>query len=132
MELTTNADKLALGLETTGLGLLVTFVALVFLIVIISVLAAIMKERKKLKAALVANDAPAPTKQVAEPTAPKAAQGGDDTELIAVLTAAATAYMQGQAGAAASSGLVIRSYRKVNGTSAWATAGRNAQIYNKF
>jgi len=133
-ELATNADKLTLGLQTTGLGLLVTFVALVFLIVIITILSAIMKEKKRIRAEIGQTQAPkGPVAAVEQPVAEAvnvSEADADDSELVAVLAAAASAYMRSEQGGG--SGLVIRSYRKVNGTSAWANAGRNAQIYNKF
>jgi sodium pump decarboxylase gamma subunit len=121
----TTAEKLSLGVETTGLGLLVTFVALVFLIVIIYIFSAAIRGRDKLREE-------ATPAVPAWPVAPGPAvrQETDDGELIAALTAAA-AYMMADGGAN-TTGLAVRSYRKVNGASAWGKAGRNAQIYNKF
>lgn len=114
------AAKLELGLQTTGLGILVTFIALVMIIVIIYLLSAILKERKK-NVPIVPVQPASPQPAVEQPVHNTA----DDAELVAVLTAAIAASM-----GTSTNGLVVRSYRKIG--SAWANAGRDEQIYNKF
>lgn len=127
------ADKLAMGLETTGLGLLVTFVALFSLILIITLFSYIMRDKKKAKKAkrAVKTRTEAQNGQVAdtgEMTAViAAAVAAQDDELAAVFAAAVAAYTTAEE---PEGKLVVRSYRKI--PSAWAKAGRDAQIYNKF
>jgi sodium pump decarboxylase gamma subunit len=120
----TSAEKTNIGLMTTGLGLLVTFAVLILIIVILTVLAGVLRERKKSPS----KAATAPKPAMATPPAAAAAQA-DDGELVAALTAAVAAYL-GSPGSAA--GLVVRSYRRLDRKNAWAEAGKNAQIFNKF
>ncbi len=119
----TIAQDMDLGWMTTGLGLLVVFAALALIIVIIYLLSYILRDRKK--------DAPAKKAApvAAAPPVPQAAQA-DDSELVAVLTAAVAYAMTGDAGN--TTGLVVRSYRRIDNESAWGKAGRNSQIFNKF
>ena len=51
----------------------------------------------------------------------------ENIELVAVLTAAVAAFLE-----SSPAKLAVRSYKRVSSDSAWARAGRNAQIYNKF
>lgn len=113
------------GGTVTLLGILVVFVCLALIIVVILVMSWIMKDRKKKK--------PEPAfeqkieKAIEKPLPPVPVVEVENLELVAVLTAAVAAYMD-----ASPSGLVVRSYKRVPGESAWARAGRSAQIYNKF
>lgn len=118
------SNELALGFQTTGLGLLVVFVALALIIVIITILGAVLKGKKKKKPAIEKL-----VEHIEQPSVPQAQPFTQDGELLAVLTAAVTAYIGNSGGA---NGLVVRSYRRVSVDSPWARAGRNAQIYNKF
>jgi len=120
----TAAEKSNLGFMTTGLGLMVTFIVLTLIIVIIVLLSKILMEKTKNAGGAKTNPAPA-----AQNVPPTPAQQPDDTELIAVLTAAVAAQMGRGSN---TSGLVIRSYRQVERKNAWAEAGKNAQIFNKF
>lgn len=113
------------GGVVTLLGLLVVFVCLALIIVVILVLSWILKDRKRKK------PEPAIEKKIEQelekPLPPVPEVEVENLELVAVLTAAVAAYMD-----ASPSGLVVRSFRRVPGESAWARAGRSAQIYNKF
>lgn len=122
-----NTNIFAEGGVVTLLGLLVVFVCLALIIVVILIMAWILKDRKKPETK---------TEQKIEeaiheplPEVPEVVVQNDP--LIAVLTAAVTAYMMDEE-ATASSGLVVRSYKRPAGAGQWARAGRNAQIYNKF
>ncbi len=123
----TIGQEMDLGWMTTGLGLLVVFAALALIIVIIYLLSYILRDRKKDAPAKAAPVAPAPAAPA--PPVPQAAQA-DDSELVAVLTAAVAYAMTGDA--VNTTGLVVRSYRRIDNESAWGKAGRNSQIFNKF
>ncbi len=125
------SDKLALGFQTTGLGLLVVFVALALIIFIIMALSAMLGDKKKKAAETRTVPTMAPSASAA-PVAPVASvvQQNNDSELIAVLTAAAACYLTGDV--ENTTGLVVRSYRRIESESAWGKAGRNSQIFNKF
>lgn len=110
----------------TALGLLVVFSCLILIILLITVLSAIMKERKKPETRTEQRIEHA----VHEPLPPEPVVEVQQDELIAVLTAAVAAYLEEEETEAAPSGFVVRSYRRAAGDSQWARAGRNAQIYN--
>ena len=95
-----------IGVAAIGVGL------------ILIIIAAVLINR-----ALKAN---APAQPVSAPIsfAPAAIQQTDDPQLVAVITAALTAYM----GQNASGPLVVRSIRRAQPASAWANAGRQEQI----
>lgn len=111
------------GGTVTALGILIVFVCLILIIVLITILSWIMKDRTKKE--------PEPEVKFEEemhkplPEIPVVEVSND--ELVAVLTAAVAAFMEDSP-----SKLVVRSYRRVSGDSAWARAGRSAQILNKF
>lgn len=110
-------QKLALGGETIALGLLVVFVCLALIILLITLLSYILKERKKSETQK-AEPSPLPELPVVEV---------QDDELLAVLSAAIAAAMEREG---SSSPFVIRSYRRMGRTSAWNSAGRDSQITN--
>lgn len=114
------SEKVSLGLMTTGIGILVVFAALLLIIVVIMILTQILKERKKVEEKKEEISAHVPE--------PEPVSQQNDDALPAVIAAAVAAYLDGEK----QSGLVIKSYRKVNADNPWAQAGRNAQIYNKL
>ncbi|HBU11581.1 MAG TPA: hypothetical protein DEB31_02270 [Clostridiales bacterium] len=125
-------EVVTVGLPTMGLGLLVTFVALILIIVIVYILSVVTREKKKNAAAEEVIERsiakPAAEAQAAMIEAKPVQAGGDET--LAVITAALAAYMAAQGGSM--NGLVVKSYRRANAVSPWARAGRSAQINNKF
>lgn len=143
--------QLVIGGETTVIGLAVVFVLLAVLIAIIilvgkavipilkvsewkanrSAAKAAAKEEKKNQKKLAKMEKPEPATKAADIEAIEEsnsamtveAQPTDDTELVAVLTAAVAASMGTSAGK-----VKIASYKKTNRRSAWARAGRNEQL----
>lgn len=119
----TLAEKFELGGQVTGLGLLVVFVCLVLIIVVITVLARILKDKPQ-------EAVPQKTVEIEVPqqvVQPEAVQPVADEELLAVLTAAVAAAM-----GPSKPNLVVRSYRRINNAPAWERASKNEQIFNKF
>lgn len=115
-------QDLSLGLSTTLVGMLVVFVGLIILIVCIAVMGSLNKKAGEKKPAAVQEvPAPAPAPVAVAPAAPAVE---DDTQLIAVITAAIAAVWQGQ-----QSGFVVRRVRRVDTVSARARAAREEQIY---
>ena len=112
------------GGVVTLLGLLVVFTCLALIIVVVWILSWILKDRKKKPEPALEKKIEA---EIEKPLPPAPVVEVENLELVAVLTAAVAAYMD-----ASPSGLVVRSFRRVPGESAWARAGRSAQIYNKF
>ncbi|MEA5003857.1 MAG: OadG family protein [Christensenella sp.] len=117
----TIGQDLAMGGQTIALGLMVVFVCLALIIVIMVVMSAILKERKK-----ETGEAPKQVKPIQQ--APVVTV--QDDELLAVLTAAVAAAMESERPGSSSTPFVIRSYKKVSGRSAWGKAGRQSQLSN--
>ena len=108
------------GLAYTVMGILVVFMILVIIMLVIKAMALLSGESKPKKA-------PQETKVVETPVeAPVVTQTADDSELIAVITAAIAAAMGGN-----SSGFVVRSYKAVSGN-AWNKAGRMDILENRL
>lgn len=101
------------------------FVCLVLIILVINILSWILKDRKKKQEPAIEKKI---EKDIHEPLPEEPVVEVQDDELIAVLTAAVAAYMAGET----PTGLRVRSYRSGGGDSAWARAGRNAQIFNNY
>lgn len=124
-------EKLMLGLATTGVGMLVVFFGLVILIVCIYVLTMVTGRKKPAKKAPAPHPAqkaaPAP---VPAPVAEEPAGPADDTQLIAVLTAAVAAIWESEG--SQDSGFVVRRVRRVQSSAARARAARNEQIYSHY
>ena len=113
---------LAEGGTVTLLGILIVFVCLILIIFLIMLMSWIMKPRKKETEAEEKFE-----EKIHEPLPEIPVVEVENNELVAVLTAAVAAFMEDS-----SSRLVVRSYRRVSPDSAWARAGRNAQINSKF
>ena len=107
------------GLAYTVMGILVVFMILVIIMLVIKAMALLSGESKPKK---VTKEA----KIEETPVAPVVTQKTDDSELIAVITAAIAAAM-GQS----SSGFVVRSYKAVSGN-AWNKAGRMDILENRL
>lgn len=112
------SQELAIGGETIALGLLVVFVCLALIILVITLLSYILKERKKTEEPKVVIN-PLPQSPVIEV---------QDDELLAVLTAAVAAAMEREA--SSPTPFIIRSYKRTGQTPVWNRAGRDAQITN--
>lgn len=109
----------------TVLGILVVFVCLILIILVINILSWILKDRRKKPETATEKKI---EKDIHEPLPAVPVVDVQDDELIAVLSAAVAAYMEGEA----PTGLQVRSYRSGGGRSAWAQAGRSAQIFNSY
>lgn len=103
------------GLAYTVMGILIVFMILVIIMLVIKAMA-LLNTEKKPKAV--------ETKVVEE--IPAVAETKDDSELIAVITAAIAAAMGKSA-----SGFVVRSYKTVSGD-AWNKAGRMDILENRL
>ncbi len=116
------------GVLVTIIGLAVVFVGLCILIACIGLI------RQALKISDKPDATPAPKAAaalVAEPVAVEAPAPVQDNALIAVLTAAVAAALQGEQ-SPSNSGFVVRSVRRVHNAPQWQRAGREEQIYNRF
>ena len=113
-------EKLSLGLSTTAIGMLVVFFGLAILIGCIYVLSCFTKRAKQQPEKKPETEAaPAPVVEEAEEA--------DDSELIAVISAAIAAVWDKQ-----DSGFVVRRVRRIETSTARARAARDEQIYNRF
>ena len=125
--------KLIFAVTVMLVGMLIVFLGLTILIFCIKALSALLDAKKE--APKAAAPAPAPV-VVPEPVAETAANetGADANELIAVITAAITAYMANEKGAStAGKTLVVRNIRAAAAKApAWARAGRADQLSNRF
>ena len=93
----------------TAMGLGIVFCALAFISLIISIEGKIFGSLGKKKAAPKTPEAPAPAPAVVEEVEEEA----DDTELVAVITAAIYAYEAENGGEVPADGLVVRSIRRL-------------------
>ena len=114
-------DLIFEGLAYTVMGITIVFLMLVIIMYVIKAMALFSKEKESAQKAAPA-PAPAPAPQ-AENTA---VQKTDDSELVAVITAAVCAAMGKSA-----SELVVRSYKKLS-QNAWNKAGRRETLDNRF
>lgn len=106
------------GLAYTVMGILVVFMILVIIMLVIKAMALLSTESKP-------KEKTQETKIVPEQI-PAETQTKDDSELIAVITAAIAAAMGKSA-----SGFVVRSYKTVSGD-AWNKAGRMDILENRL
>ena len=127
--------KLIFAVTVMLVGMLIVFLGLTILIFCIKALSALLDSKKEAPKAAAPAPAPAPV-VVPEPVAETAAAetGADANELIAVITAAVTAYMANEKGSSyAGKTLVVRNIRAAAAKApAWARAGRADQLSNRF
>lgn len=117
-------EKVLNGLIVVAVGMLATFAVLAILwgvLALFKIFFYDMPEKKK--AANIKEAAPAPA-PVAEPVEP--ANEADDTQLIAVITAAIAAYNAGKGKGALPFRVV--SYKRVRGANGWNGADENETI----
>ena len=122
--------KIAYGLQVAGIGLVVVFLGLTILIAFITLMAQVFKaiDAKKAEQARAEAEAKAAAAAKAAPPAPAAPVAPepvvedvtDDTELIAVISAAIAAFTDSD------KQLVVRRVRRVSG---WNRASRAEQVY---
>jgi len=128
--------KLIFAVTVMLVGMLIVFLGLTILIFCIKALSALLESKKEApKAAPAPAPAPAPVVVPAPVAETAAAQtGADANELIAVITAAVTAYMANEKGSSyAGKTLVVRNIRAAAAKApAWARAGRADQLSNRF
>lgn len=115
-------EALAMGGQTTVIGLAIVFAVLIILMIVLSLFKVIFYKKPKTQAVPVA--APAQAAPVEEETA----DDTDEEELIAVLTAAVAASLN-----TSTYNLRIKSYRRTdNKMPAWNKAGVTETINNRF
>lgn len=129
--------KLIFAVTVMLVGMLIVFLGLTILIFCIKALSALLESKKEAPKAAAPAPAPAPAPVVVPaPVAETAAAqtGADANELIAVITAAITAYMANEKGSSyAGKTLVVRNIRAAAAKApAWARAGRADQLSNRF
>ena len=112
------SEALAMGGQTTVIGLAIVFAVLIILMIVLSLFKVIFYKKPKTQAA------PAQAVPVEEETA----DDTDEEELIAVLTAAVAASLN-----TSTYNLRIKSYRRTdNKMPAWNKAGVTETINNRF
>ena len=118
------------GLAYTVMGILVVFMILVIIMLVIKAMALLSGESKpkKEKQAVKQQSEKQQTSLVDQQASvvTQVAQTSDDSELIAVITAAIAAVM-----GKSTSGFVVRSYKTVSGD-AWNKAGRMDILENRL
>ena len=116
-------EKLTLGLSTTAIGLLVVFFGLAVLILLIILMGKINEasnkktEKKELPAKEQIPVQPEETVQ----------EEADDSELIAVISAAVAAVWDEKQG-----GFVVRRVKRIHNAAAWEKSGREQQLYGRM
>lgn len=117
----TLSEALSTGGITTLVGLSIVFGVLVLLMIVLMLFKLIFYKKPKTQTA------PAPT-AAAKPAAAEKVEEVDETELIAVLTAAVAASLN-----TSTYNLKIKSYRRIdNNMPAWNKAGVTETINNRF
>ena len=127
------------GLQVMVVGLLIVFAGLTILIGCIKGMEKVMERLPQMQGKLSAGQ----MKEKPGVNPNKAAQPeatGDDTQLVAVITAAVAAMLAQENAAAQQSeeapeeikGFVVRSIRRVSNAPAWNSAGREEQIYSSL
>ncbi|MDO4618701.1 MAG: OadG family protein [Clostridia bacterium] len=112
------------GLSVTGVGLTIVFAVLVILMLVLMLMKVVFYKDPNKKQNVVKTEQTA-TSVVQAPKAPKVM---DDTELIAVLTAAVAASLN-----TSTYNLKIKSYRRIgNNAPAWNRAGVTETINGRF
>ena len=112
------SDLIMAGLAYTVMGILIVFLILVVIMLVIKAMALFSVEKKPKKEKIQETPIEAPVVKETPKT--------DDSELVAVITAAIAAMMN-----ESQSGFVVRSYKKIPG-SAWNKAGRREVLDNKL
>ena len=116
------SEALAMGGQTTVIGLAIVFAVLIILMIVLSLFKAIFYKKPKTQAA------PAAAPAQAAPVEKETADDTDEEELIAVLTAAVAASLN-----TSTYNLRIKSYRRTdNKMPAWNKAGVTETINNRF
>ena len=110
------------GLVYTIMGIVIVFAMLVVIMLVIKAMQFVSGEKAPAK-----KETPAPVKEEASaPVITQSPSNDNNEELIAVITAAIAAAM-----GKSSSGLVIKSYKKISG-SEWNKIGRREALENRF
>ena len=119
-------NNLGFGLTVTLIGIAIVFLGLTILIGLIKLMenatANLGKGGKKAKKQA---EAPAPA-PVAAPVVEEEVPVADDSELIAVISAAVAMMMED------GSAFTVRRVRRVQNAPAWQKAGREEQVYSRF
>ena len=116
------SEALAMGGQTTVIGLAIVFAVLIILMIVLSLFKVIFDKKPKTQAA------PAASPAQAAPVEEETADDTDEEELIAVLTAAVAASLN-----TSTYNLRIKSYRRTdNKMPAWNKAGVTETINNRF
>lgn len=117
-------EALAMGGETTVIGLSIVFAVLIILMLVLMLFKAIFYKNPK----KASKEQTVKTEASSAPAVEKTADDMDETELIAVLTAAVAASLN-----TSTYNLRIKSYRRTdNKMPAWNRAGVSETINNRF
>lgn len=119
-------NTLIFGLLVTLIGIGIVFFGLVLLIGLIKVINTVTGSMGKKKAASLPAASPAPAPAPVEVVEEPAGSEGDESELIAVITAAIAAMLDD------STTFTVRRVRRISTAPAWNKAGREEQIYSRF
>ena len=109
------------GLSTTLIGMLIVFFGLLILILCIQVMHKIMGKKEEPAKVNAAEPAPA------LPAEPEEETPADDSELVAVITAAVMQMLEQEA---SDGSFVVRRIRRIVNTPAAARLSRNEQMYS--
>ena len=118
-------DSLKFGLLVTVIGIGIVFFGLVVLIGLVKLISAATANLGKKKEPQKVAPAPAPA-PIPAPVVEETAAADDNSELIAVITAAIAAMLDD------GGSFVVRKVRRVSTAPAWSKAGREEQIYSRF
>lgn len=114
-------DLILEGVVYTIMGIVIVFAMLVIIMLVIKAMQLFSGAEQPQK-----KEAPAPVKEEPSPVVVQPQPSDNSEELIAVITAAVAAAM-----GKSSSGLVIKSYKKLSG-SEWNKIGRREALDNRF
>lgn len=109
-------ERLALAGQVTLLGMLMVFAVLTLLFIILTLFRVIFAKSEKKP------DVPAEAKNTAEEAVSEVIEApaeADDTELVAILTAAIVSYEAGKGNDVAPNGFRVVSFRRTNGGKSW-------------
>ena len=122
----TTSELISAGLAYTVMGILIVFTILVIIMMVIKAMALLSGEKKPKEVKQPVAEAKKTQNSLAEAPAVAEVPKTDDSELVAVITAAIATMMNEP-----QTGFVVRSYKKIPG-SAWNKAGRREVLDNKL
>ena len=113
------------GLSVALVGISTVCVSLIILIGLIKILEIVMESVSGKK-----KPEEAPAAVSAAPVGEETAEEEDDSELVAAIAAAVAAVLEAEG--EETTGIVVRSIRRINNAPAWNRAGREEQVYSRL